>query len=252
MRYFVKLSFNGAAFHGWQKQPGEISVQQSLEDHFSTFLRQQVKFTGAGRTDAGVHAKHFIAHADMMIEHHNQLKDFIFKINRFLPKEIVIHDVIPVRPDAHARFDALSRTYHYYIISEKNPFIQHLSFLYTTKIDLDKMNKAADLLIGQKDFKSFAKTGTNVQNYICTIYEAYWEEQNNQLVFVIRADRFLRNMVRAIVGTLIDVGRGYLKPEDIRQIIDARDRKKAGTSVPGHALFLMNISYPDDVFFNIG
>ena len=250
MRYFVKLSFNGASFHGWHKQPGDDSVQQCLEQHFSTFLRQKVQFTGAGRTDAGVHAKNYVAHADMLIDQNLNLNDFIYKMNKFLPDEIVIHDVMPVQPGAHARFDALSRTYQYYISTEKDPFFSDLSYFHTTPLDMEVMNKAAELLKGHKDFKSFSKTGTDVKSYMCNIYEAYWKREHNRLIFVIRADRFLRNMVRAIVGTLIDVGRGYLAPEDLKDIIEARDRQKAGTSVPGHGLFLVNISYPGDIFFN--
>lgn len=246
MRYFVKLSYYGGDFHGWQRQAREYTVQQCLEDHFTTFFRQKVSFTGAGRTDTGVHARNYMAHINL--ETSDNLQTIIFKLNWYLPKSIVIHDIVPVRPKAHARYDAVSRTYQYYITAFKDPFLHHLAYFYTPELNLDAMNTAAQYLTGKHDFKSFARSGTDVSNYICDVKCAFWEQIQQQYVFTITANRFLRNMVRAVVGTLLEVGRGRLSDNAIPEIMAARDRQKAATSAPAKGLFLSNIEYPDDIF----
>ena len=246
-RYFIELSFNGEPFHGWQRQKEAYTVQQCLEEHFSVFLKQNVSVMGAGRTDAGVHAKNFFAHTDIDLKGLFP-KDFVYKMNRFLPHSIVLHNLYPVIDNAHARFDAIRRTYHFYLTTEKDPFMNSFSHAYFEKMDLQKMNEAAKYLIGSKDFRSFARTGVNVNNYVCDIKQAFWTSENNLLIFHITADRFLRNMVRAIVGTLMDVGRGRLEIEDVPKIIDSKDRRNAGKSVPGKGLFLTEIQYPDHIF----
>lgn len=246
-RFFIRLSYNGNGFHGWQRQNNKPSVQQCLEEHFSTLLRQTVEFTGAGRTDASVHASNYYAHSDFDLQEFTRA-DLVYKINRFLPQSIVVHDAIPVKENAHARFDAISRTYKYYISKEKTPFYNHLSWFYSGPLDVVKMNEAAKLLWGKKDFKSFSKTGMDVNNYLCDVTEAFWSQDGDILVFQISANRFLRNMVRAIVGTLVDVGRGHISVNYISEILKAQDRGFAGTSVPGHGLFLTDITYPDTIF----
>lgn len=246
VRYFVKLSYCGGDFHGWQRQASAYTVQQCLEDHFTTFFRQKVTFTGAGRTDTGVHARNYMAHIDLEIS--DDLPTIIFKLNWFLPKSIVVHDIVPVRPKAHARYDAIRRTYQYYITRSKDPFLHHLAYFYTPVLDLAAMNEAAQYLIGKHDFRSFARSGTDVNNFICDVQDAFWEEDQQQYVFTITANRFLRNMVRAVVGTLLEVGRGKLSENDLPVIMAAGDRRKAATSAPAKGLFLSQIDYADAIF----
>ncbi len=247
MRYFLKLAYNGAAFHGWQSQPNAVSVQSTVEEALSTILRTPTAVTGAGRTDAGVHARvmyaHFDAHA---IEDRGK---FLLSLNRLCGPCIAASDLIPVKKDAHARFDATEREYKYLIIGEKSPFINSLTWHAPSSLDIDAMNKAASLLIGTKDFTSFAKLHSDAKTNICNVREAVWKPWDNffgsqDIVFTIRADRFLRNMVRAIVGTLVDVGRGKITTDQFRDIMEAHDRCSAGTSMPPQALFLWNIKYP--------
>ena len=229
-RYFIYLSYNGKSFCGWQIQPNAVTVQESIENALTTLLRKPVSIVGAGRTDAGVHAKLMIAHFDW----ETPIEDLAFlaeKMNRILPKDIAIHKIVQVRPDAHARFDATSRTY-------KIP----------GTLDFDAMNKACSVLFDYIDFTSFSKLHTDVKTNNCKIYKAVWEKEGDLWVFTISADRFLRNMVRAIVGTLIEVGRGKLDEAGLRRVIEAKDRCVAGTSVPGHALFLVDVTYPEDIF----
>lgn len=246
-RYFVELSFTGTRYFGWQVQPRQISVQEVLEKSISTFLRQPVSLTGAGRTDTGVHARFFIAHFDS----ENlpcALPDIVYKLNRFLPEDIAIHRIIPVVPEAHARFTALSRTYRYVISRVKDPFTFETSFLYLLPLDVEKMNEAATILIKYNDFTSFSKLHTDVKTNNCTIFSAFWEQDGHQLVFTISADRFLRNMVRAIVGTLMEVGKGKLSVEGFKEVILRRDRCAAGMSMPAKGLFLTGITYPVEIF----
>ena len=246
MRYFIRLSYAGTHYHGWQSQPDAVSIQQSIEKALSLILRFPTKITGAGRTDAGVHAREMFAHFDT----DNEINpvDLRYKLNSFLPKDIAIHNIIRVTDEAHARFDALQRSYQYYIHREKNPFLQDYSWYYQKDLDVEMMNKAAKALLFYDDFQSFSKTRTDVKTYICHIEEAYWKPTDEQLIFHITADRFLRNMVRAIVGTLINVGLHKININDFIKIIEAKDRSKAGFSVPAHGLFLSKIVYPDEIF----
>ena len=246
MRFFIYLSYDGARYHGWQIQPNGISVQEVLNKALSTLLREPIEVTGAGRTDAGVNASLMVAHFDTQLSTVNcQLST---KLNRFLPYDIAIHKIVPVKPDAHARFSATSRTYHYYIITEKTPF-EPSAYRFPQPLDFEKMNEAAQTLFDYTDFTSFSKLHTDVKTNNCRIMFARWEQVSPiKWQFTITADRFLRNMVRAIVGTLLDVGRGVLTIEQFREIIEKKDRCSAGTSVPGNALFLSDITYPEELF----
>lgn len=246
-RYFIYLGYNGKNYCGWQVQPNGISVQQCLEKSLSTLVRQSISITGAGRTDAGVHARLMVAHFDWG----ESIPDLMFlaeKMNRILPKDIAVYRIIPVIPDAHARFDATSRTYNYYVTGRKDPFNYEYSMKLYGELDFLAMNTACEVLYEYIDFTSFSKLHTDVKTNNCRITYAGWKQEGTNWVFTITADRFLRNMVRAIVGTLLEVGRGKLTLEGFRNVIEAKDRGKAGTSVPGHALFLTNITYPDRLF----
>lgn len=248
-RYFVRLAFVGSRFHGWQIQENADSVQQHLNQAFSVVLREDIQITGCGRTDTGVHAKDYFAHYDFSGRHSlKEIQDLIYKLNRFLPQDIVIKDIMSVTPDAHARFSALSRTYEYYISREKDPFSEGFSYYIFGKLDIDLMNKGADLLMTFTDFSSFAKSGTKVKTNLCHLNYARWEQNGDQLVLRINANRFLRNMVRAIVGTLIDLGRGTINLNMMQEIIEQKSRSAAGFSVPACGLFLTQIEYPQDIF----
>lgn len=242
-RYFIELAYNGSGYNGWPIQPNAPSVQETINHALSLLLKQEINVTGAGRTDTGVHASFFVAHfeSDVVIPHTKALVD---KLNRFLGKNIAIKDIYAVLPDMHARFSAISRTYKYYIDKNKNPFTYPFSYRPHPLPDIRLMNEACERLMRYEDFTSFSKLHTDVKTNICHIMEANWEETDEQLVFTIKADRFLRNMVRAIVGTLLDVGQGHITLEQFQQIIESKDRCKAGTSVPGNALFLCDIEYP--------
>ncbi len=243
MRYFIELQYLGTNYHGWQVQPNAISVQQLIENALSTLLRERINIVGAGRTDAGVHAKQMYAHFDT-----NSNIDkitILHRLNAFLPKDISIVSIVMVAKDAHARFDAISRSYEYHIYLGKNPFNIETSWqIYHPKLDIDLMNKAASILLDYSNFKCFSKTHTDVHTYNCTITEAKWEFNNNTLVFHITANRFLRNMVRAIVGTLYNVGKGKISVNDVHTILKSEDRSKAGFSVPAKGLFLTRVVYP--------
>lgn len=241
-RYAIQLSYNGSRYFGWQRQPKDISVQEVLEKAFSTILREEIAVTGAGRTDTGVHASFYIAHFDT----ENEIADPVqltFKLNRFLPADIAIQKISPVKNDFHARFSAVSRTYKYFISTIKNPFTTETSFQCTVPLNVDLMNQAAKMLFEFTDFTSFSKLHTDVKTNNCKIYQAEWEKQGDQLVFTIKADRFLRNMVRAIVGTLLEVGKGKISVGDFVEIVEQKDRGEAGTSVPPQGLFLVDIEY---------
>lgn len=242
-RYFIELAYNGSEYNGWQIQPNAPSVQEDINKALTLLLKQEINVTGAGRTDTGVHASFFVAHFDSNIEIPNT-KALTDKLNRFLGKNIAIKDIYPVVPDAHARFSAISRTYKYYINKTKNPFTYPFAYRPHPLPDTRLMNEACELLLQYEDFTSFSKLHTDVKTNICHLMEAGWEETGEQLVFTIKADRFLRNMVRAIVGTLLDIGQKRITLEQFQQIIESKDRCKAGTSVPGNALFLCNIEYP--------
>lgn len=248
MRYFLKLAYDGSAFHGWQSQPNAVSVQSTVEEALSTVLRTPTSVTGAGRTDTGVNARVMYAHFDTP-EEITDPDRLIVSLNRLCGRHIAIGDIIRVADDAHARFDAVEREYRYFVALEKSPFLSPFSWLCPRRPDVDAMNEAARILLETDDFTSFAKLHSDAKTNICDVREAVWTEWVNQygvpgLVFTIRADRFLRNMVRAVVGTLVDVGRGKLSTDGFRAIISARDRCSAGTSMPPEALFLWNVKYP--------
>ncbi|MDL2309504.1 tRNA pseudouridine(38-40) synthase TruA [Parabacteroides sp. OttesenSCG-928-B22] len=248
-RYFIYLGYNGKNYCGWQKQPNGVTVQESLEEALATYLRKPVPVTGAGRTDTGVHARRMVAHFDWE-ESFDDLAQLADKLNRLLPKDIGVYRIVPVKPEAHARFDATSRTYRYYVTFEKDPFrFDWLCRIYGT-LDFEAMNKACELLYTYTDFTSFSKLHTDVKTNNCRITHAGWEQKEGFWVFTITADRFLRNMVRAIVGTLFEVGRGKLTLDGFRRVIEAKDRGAAGTSAPGHALFLEDITYPKEIMEN--
>ena len=246
-RYFIYLAYDGTDYCGWQIQPNGLSIQACLEKALETLLQESVPVTGAGRTDSGVHARLMVAHFDST---RTTLDDFSFseKLNRILPKDIAIFFLRKVHTEAHARFDAVSRTYQYVISMNKNPFNRTYSWKVPHALDLDKMNQAATILFDYIDFTSFSKLHTDVKTNNCRIMQAVWKYEDNRYIFTIQADRFLRNMVRAIVGTLVDVGRGKISEVQFREIIELKNRCKAGTSVPAQGLFLTNIEYSDKVF----
>ena len=243
-RYFIHLAYNGANYCGWQIQPQSPSVQAELERCLSLKLGQTVEVTGCGRTDTGVHARNYYAHFDFEGEI-KDCHDLAYRLNMFLPADIVVYRIWEVSPELHARFDALSRTYHYYITPVKNPFHQNDAYFFYGALDVPKMQQAADTLKEYTDFTSFSKLHTQVKTNNCKIMEARWFEKDGLLVFHIKADRFLRNMVRAIVGTLLEVGKGKMSLEEFRAVIEQKDRCSAGESVPAHALFLEEVDYPE-------
>lgn len=241
-RYFIKLAYNGSAFHGWQIQENAHSVQAELTHKLSLLLKEKLTIVGCGRTDTGVHAREFFAHFNTEQTLEN-IKDLVFKLNAFLSEGIVIYDIFLVANDLHTRFSAKKRTYKYYISPLKDPFYKHISYHFYPNLNVEEMNKAASFLFEYLDFTSFSKSHTQTATNNCKIAEANWEMENNMLVFTISADRFLRNMVRAIVGTLLEIGAGKLKAEDIKTIIESKDRKNAGFSVPAKGLFLHKVEY---------
>jgi len=248
-RYFIKLAYDGSAYGGWQIQPNADTVQQSVETALSIITGSKISIVGCGRTDAGVHAAGFYAHFDSDSAFTKpELEQLKFRMNRFLPKEIVIFEVVPVIPSAHSRFSAVSRKYEYHIIRRKDPFAVNRAYLVHENLDIEKMNVCSSLLVGRKDFQCFSKSNTQVNNFFCDVQSAQWIEQNHMLVFTIKADRFLRNMVRAIVGTLLDVGRGKLTDEQFQNIIQSRNRSNAGFSVPAKGLTLVEVTFPESIF----
>lgn len=246
-RYFIYLAYDGGNYHGWQIQPNGDSVQARLQQALSTLLRREVEVVGAGRTDAGVHARQMVAHFD-----HTDSLDSAFmtdKLNRLLPPDIAVYRLREVKPEAHARFDATSRRYEYYVTTAKSPFNRYYSCRLFQKPHFERMNEAARTLFDYSDFTSFSKLHTDTKTNNCRIDLAEWKQVDDTTwVFTIQADRFLRNMVRAVVGTLLEVGRGKLSVEGFRKIIEQKDRCQAGTSVPGHALFLVDVQYPEETF----
>lgn len=245
LRFFIELSYNGKAYHGWQNQPNAISVQEVLEKGLSTILKANISIVGAGRTDAGVHASQMFAHFDF--EGSIEKTDLAYKLNSYLPKDISIRNIFEVKPEAHARFDAFSRTYHYKISTSKNVFNYDYAYQVQLPLDVDAMNEACSILYEYKDFQCFSKSNTDVKTYNCDIKEAFWTLNSDELVFTITANRFLRNMVRAVVGTMVNIGVGKLKPNDLHSIIASKDRGKAGFSVPAHGLYLVEIVYPESI-----
>jgi len=245
LRYFIELSYKGTFFHGWQIQPNAVSVQETLEKGLSVILRDIISVVGAGRTDTGVHAKYIVAHFET--EAVFDPEKLVFKLNSFLPESIAIKQVFEVNPEAHARFHALTRAYEYHIVREKNPFKTEGAYFLKGNLDVEAMNRAAALLLNYTNFKCFSKSKTDVKTYNCTMFYAYWEEKENLLIFHVSANRFLRNMVRAIVGTLIDIGKGKLAVDDIHKILASENRGEAGYSVPAKGLYLTEVTYPKTI-----
>ena len=241
MRYFIKLAYNGTQYHGWQYQPNASSVQETMNKAVSTLLNTEINLMGAGRTDTGVHAKEMYAHFDF--DKVFEVANLVHKLNSFLPKDITVYDIIPVLNEAHTRFDALKRTYEYHINTFKDPFLQEQSWYFHQSLDVNLMNEAAQLLFNHTDFQCFSKVNTDVNTFDCTIFEAHWKQENDKLIFTISANRFLRNMVRAIVGTLVNIGLHKITLTDFENIIKSKNRDKAGFSVPAHGLYLTKIEY---------
>jgi tRNA pseudouridine38-40 synthase len=242
LRYFIELAYKGTNYHGWQNQPDASSVQETLEKALSTLLRKPIEIVGAGRTDSGVHAKQMYAHFDFDLE--IDVPYLIHKLNSFLPKDISVFTILLVSNEAHARFDATKRTYEYHIHTQKNAFESNDSWFYGLTLDVNKMNEACKILFNYTDFECFSKSNTDVFTYNCKIHEAKWEQINNNLIFTISADRFLRNMVRAIVGTMINIGSNKINLNQFKDIIESKNRSNAGFSAPAHGLYLTKIEYP--------
>ena len=247
MRYFIYFSFNGKHYHGWQKQKNSLTVQEKIEESLSVLLKDKIFVTGAGRTDAGVHAKQMVAHFDFN-EHFENSNKLVFKLNQFLSNDISVKSLKSVKNNAHARFDAISRTYEYHISRDKDVFSEEYSYHLNYSLNKKKINEAIKIIINNKNFKCFTKSKTNVTNYICNIIDSKWMEFDKKYVFKITANRFLRNMVRSIVGTLIDVGLEKTSIDDFIEIIMSKNRSMAGYSVPAKGLFLTKISYPEEIF----
>jgi tRNA pseudouridine38-40 synthase len=250
-RYFLKLSYNGTAYNGWQIQENTPNtIQQVLQDKMSLLLKENIELVGCGRTDTGVHAKNYIAHFDCQSKNLIANKEhWIYKFNTLLPSDIAVHNIYQVDDKTHARFDALSRTYYYFIRRNKNPFTDRYSYYVFGDLDFELMNKAAAILLEYTDFTSFSKLNSQTKTNNCKITKAVWQKSGEQeWRFTIRADRFLRGMVRAIVGTLLMVGKNKLSLHDFRNIIEAKNRAKAGNNAPAHALFLTGIEYPKDCY----
>mgnify|MGYP000093610027 FL=1 len=246
-RYFIYLSYKGTAYHGWQTQPNGISVQEVLGKAISTVLRTDIEIIGAGRTDTGVHAKLMVAHFDFEREL-PKLTSFASKLNSILPKDIAISKIIGVKADAHARFDATSRKYEYHLVTQKNVFKTEYAARFNENQNFDILNQAAATLMDYRDLTCFSKLHTDAKTNNCVIMHAQWTANDGEWIFTIQADRFLRNMVRAIVGTLLEVGRGKMTIEQFREVIEIKNRCKAGTSVPAQGLYLVDIQYPEDTF----
>lgn len=247
MRYFLEISYKGTAYHGWQMQPNAITVQEVLQDRLSILLKEPIEVVGAGRTDAGVHAEQMFLHFDIA-DKIGKLEQFAYRLNSFLPKDIAVGRMLKVPENAHARFDATSREYHYIISLQKNPFMMDFSWnIHSLQLDVEKMNLAAKKLLNHTYYKCFSRSNTDVTTYNCTLTKAIWIQEGKILRFEVVANRFLRNMVRAMVGTLIEVGKGRCSLEDFDAILQSGDRKIAGASAPAHGLYLHKISYPEEI-----
>jgi tRNA pseudouridine38-40 synthase len=247
-RYFIFISYKGTSYHGWQIQPNSITVQKILDDALSVVLTEKISTIGAGRTDAGVHAMVFCAHFDSISTDLTTIKNLVFRLNQFLPVDISVNSIKKVLPDANARYSAISRTYEYYISRIKDPFFDNSSWFLHGNIDISALNEACRLILNHSDFTSFSRLHSDTKTNLCKIYSADWEEAGNRLVFKIKADRFLRNMVRAIVGTMVEIGFGKMDLKEFEEIILAKDRCRAGKSAPAKGLFLADIEYPGEIF----
>jgi tRNA pseudouridine38-40 synthase len=248
-RYFIELAYNGSAYHGWQRQPNAISVQQVLEEALSRLKRKNISLVGAGRTDTGVHARQMFAHFDLAEEIVNP-QELVFLLNGFLKDDIAIRSIRRVQPDAHARFDATARDYEYHISTAKDPFNAPLHYYLKNSPDIELMNQAAKILLLHEDFQCFSRSNTDVKTFLCTIKNANWQQEGSSLIFFISANRFLRNMVRAIVGTLLEVGYKKREVKDIEMVIKSKDRGEAGFSAPAQGLYLSRIEYPQNIFID--
>lgn len=248
MRYFFEISYHGGRYSGWQSQRNATGVQAVVEETLSKLFRETIEVTASGRTDAGVHCEKQYFHCD--IEQPFEKALYLQKINSFLPKDIAIRAIHEVTPSASARYDAIERSYRYEITKTKNPFLEGLAWHYFKEVDLLTMNRAADLLRGEHDFESFSKVKTDVNHFVCDIKKAVWRQQGDRLYFDISANRFLRGMVRAIVGTLLDVGTEKITVNEFSNVIKSRDRKKAGANVPPVGLYLISVQYPPNIFIN--
>lgn len=247
MRYFMELSYKGTAYNGWQRQDNAPSVQQALEDSMTKLLREDISVTGAGRTDTGVHASYYVAHFDPSAPIANPT-DFAYHLNSILPPDIAVRTVIPVHDNFHARFDAVSREYKYHISLVKDPFMRETAWIFKGTLDVEAMNEAAEILLSTEDFTTFGKLHSGNRTNLCNVTTAEWTLRGSVLIFTIRANRFLRNMVRSITGTLVDVGRGKITVEEFGDIVRSRDLARATNSAPAQGLFLTDIKYPDEVF----
>lgn len=245
-RYFFEIQYDGRSYHGWQSQKNAIGVQQIVEESLSTLLNTPLQIVGSGRTDTGVHCSQQFFHVD--IEKAFDKQTLLSKLNSFLPRDIAIATIRQVKPDAHARYSAVSRAYEYRITRKKNPFLAGHALHYFKPVNIQTMNKAAALILGAHDFQCFSKVKTDVNNFLCTIKKAHWVERGDELIFHVEANRFLRGMVRAIVGTLLEVGAGKISISDFKQIIKSKDRKKAGENVSPSGLFLTKVKYPASIF----
>jgi tRNA pseudouridine38-40 synthase len=245
MRYFIELSYKGTAYNGWQRQNNSLGVQQVLEEAMSKVLRQPIEITGSSRTDTGVHAEQQFAHFDF-----NEIADagkLVYQINGLIPRDIAVQHIYAVPEDTNSRFAATHRRYEYRISRSKNPFLPNLAYVTRAELDIEKMNEAASLLLQYIDFESFSKIHTQVNNFRCSISEAIWQEQGGLLIFSVQSNRFLRGMVRALVGTMLEVGKGKRTVADFEEVIKARDRKKAGAQAPAEGLFLVEVGYPKEL-----
>lgn len=250
MKYFIQFSYFGKSYHGWQRQPNAITVQQVLEKALSTLMRHPIETVGAGRTDAGVHAKAMFAHFEtdaIGTDEIDGMTELVYRLNAFLPPAIAVQHIFEVSDTAHARFDATERTYEYWVVQEKKPFYSDSAHYFKYPLDIQSMNEAAAIFLEYGDFEAFSKSKTDVKTYRCRIKKAIWERQGDKLVFTITADRFLRNMVRAMVGTLLEVGMKKRSPADVKRIINSKDRSQAGPSVPAKGLYLTSVRYPENL-----
>lgn len=248
MRYLFEISYKGTNYHGWQIQQNAISIQQVIQERLKQLSNEDLEITGSGRTDTGVHAKQQFFHVDFKNEINGE--DFKYHLNAILPKDILVRSIRKVKSEAHARFDAIKRSYDYVITPHRDPFKLNEAYIYSRSMDLEKLNAASNILIGIHTFKSFSKVKTQVNNFICEVYSAYWQQDEDCIVFHIEANRFLRGMVRAIVGTLFMVNEGKIEITTINEILDSQDRSKAGRSVPPEGLYLSKIDYPIHIFEN--
>jgi tRNA pseudouridine38-40 synthase len=247
-RYFIFISYKGTSYHGWQIQPNSVTVQQILEEALSVVLNEKISTIGAGRTDTGVHATFFCAHFESISPDLTEIWNLVFRLNQYLPPDISVSAIKKVVVDASARYSAISRTYKYYISRTKDPFFDNSSWYIHGNIDVSLMNQACEILYNHSDFTSFSKLHSGAKTNICKIYSARWVESDKRVVFTIKADRFLRNMVRAIVGTMVETGTGRLDLNGFEDVILAKDRCKAGKSAPAKGLFLVDIEYPEEIF----